>query len=169
VQFTDSNTGWIAGYSASLNKAVLLKTTNGGVDWEEQLTNIKPWLHSVYFVDSENGWAVGSGGTIISTKDISLSVTNEHSSIPNEYKLLQNYPNPFNPTTKIIYEIVDKSYVSLTIYDILGKEVATLVNQEKPAGEYEVKFSGKDLTSGIYFYNLTAGNFRETKKMLLLK
>jgi len=85
------------------------------------------------------------------------------------YILEQNYPNPFNPTTKIRFRISDLGFVSLNIYDVLGEEVATLVNEEKPAGNYEVEFNAGNSPSGIYFYKLSAGNFTETKKMILLK
>ena len=92
----------------------------------------------------------------------------------NKFSLSQNYPNPFNPVTKIKYSIPQNvrrktGNVSLKIYDVLGREVATLVNEEKPAGEYEVEFNGTALPSGIYFYQLRAGDFVETKKMVLIK
>ena len=87
----------------------------------------------------------------------------------NSFQLFQNYPNPFNPSTKIQYLLSSKQFVTLKVYDILGKEVSTLVNEEKPAGNYEVEFDGKELPSGIYFYKLKAGNYSETKKMLLMK
>jgi hypothetical protein len=86
-----------------------------------------------------------------------------------EYQLLQNYPNPFNPNTKIRYEIPERSFVTLKVYDILGTEITTLVNKEKPAGSYETEFDGSGLMSGIYFCQLKAGTFVQTKKMLLLK
>ena len=85
------------------------------------------------------------------------------------YKLSQNYPNPFNPATTIAYQIPQTGFVTLKVYDILGREVATLINEEKLAGSYEVQFIGNGLTSGIYFYQLKAGNYSETKKMILLK
>lgn len=92
------------------------------------------------------------------------------------YLLSQNYPNPFNPSTTIRYEIPEMSFVTLKVYDILGNEIATLVNEEKPAGSYEVEFNGhfglsgiRVLPSGIYFYKLQAGNYLYTKKMILLK
>ncbi len=88
---------------------------------------------------------------------------------PTEFSLNQNYPNPFNPSTSIQYRVPSISNVSLKVYDILGNEVAILVNEEKPAGSYEVEFDAKALTSGIYFYKLQAGSFVETKKMSLLK
>jgi hypothetical protein len=95
------------------------------------------------------------------------------------YKLSPNYPNPFNPTTTIKYQIPEISFVTIKVYDVLGNEIATLVNEEKPAGEYNVEFSAIGgsvsggstfaLPSGIYFYQLRAGNFIETKKMVILK
>ncbi len=86
-----------------------------------------------------------------------------------DFMLEQNYPNPFNPTTTIKYQIPELSFVTLRVYDVLGNEIATLVNEEKPAGSYELDFSGSELTSGIYFYTLRTGDFVETKKMILLK
>jgi hypothetical protein len=94
---------------------------------------------------------------------------------PVKFSLEQNYPNPFNPTTKIKYTVpvtlseVEGSLVTLKVYDVLGNEIATLVNEEKPAGSYEVEFDGNNLPSGIYFYQLQAGQFTQTKKMLLIK
>jgi len=89
--------------------------------------------------------------------------------LPNEFSLHQNYPNPFNPTTTIKYQIPELSFVTIKVYDVLGNEVATLVNAKKPEGNYEVKFDAVSLPSGIYFYRLQAGSFVETKKMVLMK
>ena len=95
--------------------------------------------------------------------------------IQNDYKrvtdfsLSQNYPNPFNPSTTINFRIPLSSKVTLKVYDILGREVATLVNENKPAGKYSIIFNSNNLASGVYFYNLRAGNFIESKKMMLLK
>jgi hypothetical protein len=90
------------------------------------------------------------------------------------FKLEQNYPNPFNPSTSIQYAIGSRQFVTLKVYDVLGNEIATLVNEEKPAGEYEVEFtvaqvSRPEITSGVYFYQIKSGNFTETKKMLIIK
>jgi photosystem II stability/assembly factor-like uncharacterized protein len=87
----------------------------------------------------------------------------------NEFSLSQNYPNPFNPTTSLQYAISSRQFVTLKVYDLLGREVAILVNEEKPAGEYEVEFNGANLPSGIYFYQLKAGEYIETRKMVLLR
>ena len=88
---------------------------------------------------------------------------------PASFSLSQNYPNPFNPGTSINYQLPINNFVSLKIYDVLGNEVAILVNEEKPAGKYQIEFDGSSLPSGIYFYKLTSGSFVETKKMILLK
>lgn len=104
-----------------------------------------------------------------------VSVEEEDNNLSAGFYLSQNYPNPYNPTTKIRYYLLHTSFVTLKVYDILGQEVATIVNEEKPFDNYEVEFSGKGLSSGIYFYrlevkNLTQGkNFNEVKKMILLK
>jgi hypothetical protein len=88
---------------------------------------------------------------------------------PKEFVLKQNYPNPFNPTTTIRYVIPERALVTIKIYDILGDEITTLVNEEKPIGYYEVEFIASNLSSGVYFYKLTAGDFIQTKKMILLR
>ncbi len=89
--------------------------------------------------------------------------------IPLQYSLAQNYPNPFNPTTTISFEISHQSYITLKVYNVLGKEVATLLNGEKSAGKYNVEFNAGGLASGVYFYKLQAGSFVQTKKLILMK
>jgi hypothetical protein len=88
---------------------------------------------------------------------------------PGSFQLYQNYPNPFNPITTIKYQIPELSFVTLKVYDVLGNEVATLVNEVKPSGEYQVEFDGSELTSGIYLFRLEADEFAQIKKMILLK
>jgi hypothetical protein len=89
--------------------------------------------------------------------------------VPAEYSISQNYPNPFNPSTTIVYALPKEDMVTLRIYNILGQVVKTLVNQNQAAGTYKVDFNAKDLSSGIYFYNIQAGNFNQVKKMMLIK
>jgi len=93
----------------------------------------------------------------------------DESTVLSEYILMQNYPNPFNPRTTIKYGITERTYVELRIYDILGREVELLLNEEQEAGSYEINFNAVKLSSGIYFYQLQAGDFIQTKKMILLK
>ena len=94
--------------------------------------------------------------------------------IPTEFSLLQNFPNPFNPTTSFDYSVSRQSFVSIKIYDLLGQEVRTLVSDEKSVGVHKAEWDGKDnvgreVPSGMYLYQMIAGNFSETKKMMLLK
>ncbi|HEY5534745.1 MAG TPA: T9SS type A sorting domain-containing protein, partial [Ignavibacteria bacterium] len=89
--------------------------------------------------------------------------------IPEAYSLSQNYPNPFNPVTKINYSLPKNGLVTLKIYDVLGREVMTLVKEMKSAGNYAVDFNGANLSSGIYFYSLKSGDFTSVKKMTLIK
>ena len=96
-------------------------------------------------------------------------IGNDNNFIPTSFKLSQNFPNPFNPTTKIKYSVSEISFVTLKVYDVLGKEVATLINEEKLAGSYEINFDASSLSSGIYFYKLQAGSFTKTNKMILLR
>jgi hypothetical protein len=98
-----------------------------------------------------------------------ISVRNISTNIPGNYFLYQNYPNPFNPTTIIKYQIQKSNFVELKVFDILGKSIASLVNEKQSPGTYEVQFNASNLPSGIYFYKLIAGDFVQIKKMVLLK
>jgi hypothetical protein len=88
---------------------------------------------------------------------------------PKTFRLEQNYPNPFNPTTNIVYDVPEQSYVTMTVLDVLGREVAVLIDRVQPAGRYKAVFDGSALTSGAYFYRLSAGSFVQTRQLLLLK
>jgi hypothetical protein len=89
--------------------------------------------------------------------------------VADKLELMQNYPNPFNPSTNIGFRISDREFVSLKVYNILGDEIATLVNEEKEQGVYDVTFDAAGLASGMYLYKLQAGSFVETRKMILLR
>jgi hypothetical protein len=97
------------------------------------------------------------------------SVVNVEVTAPENFELSQNYPNPFNPTTNISYQIPKAGFVSLKVYNIIGKEIATLVNQEEPAGDYKVQFDTHNIASGTYFYKLSAGGVSLYKKMIVIK
>ncbi len=120
---------------------------------------------NMYFTSRNEDWGAVTG------KYSQVTGINEPglSALPTEFSLSQNYPNPFNPSTKISFNLAETGFISLIVYDVLGNEVSTLVNEEKPAGEYEVEFSGNGLTSGVYFYQLRTGSFIQTKKMILMK
>jgi hypothetical protein len=113
-------------------------------------------------VNARKLYFLANGGTTVNLGEVKeLDVTN--------FFLSQNHPNPFNSNTKINYQLPEQSSVTIRVYDILGDEIATLVNEEKQAGAYEIEFNGNGLTSGIYFYQLQVGSFVETKKMILIK
>jgi len=134
----------------------------------KSITNV---IDSVYLLDLferkiTNYW----GDPSLKLKfDPTVSVSETENEIPNNYVLHSNYPNPFNASTTIKYQIPFQSNVTLKLYDILGREVSILVDEQKPAGRYEARFTDNNLTSGIYFYTLRAGNYTQTKKMILLK
>lgn len=122
--------------------------------------------------------ATGSGtnvslGSEMYIDDLLLSMdivsVDEDQTQPLTFQMEQNFPNPFNPTTKIKFQIAKNDFVSLKVYNVLGNEVATLLNENKPAGSYEINFDASSLSSGTYFYKLQTGSFVETKKMILLK
>jgi photosystem II stability/assembly factor-like uncharacterized protein len=172
VFFSDALNGWAGGYMGTI-----MHTSNGGITWPYQTSGTGNSIRSVYFVNSMTGWAVGDLGTILKTGNGGVSSINTISNtIPEKYSLFQNYPNPFNPTTIIRLQIADfRSQIGkanktvLKVYDILGKEVQTLVDEVLQPGTYKVKFDGSSLPSGIYFYRLSAGEYMETKKFILMK
>ena len=98
-----------------------------------------------------------------------LGVQNISSEVPNSFSLNQNYPNPFNPSTKIKFSVPKSTGVKITIYDALGKVVATLVNEQLKPGTYETEWDGSNFASGIYFYTLSASELTQTRKLVLLK
>ena len=164
VCFTDVNNGMTVGITGTI-----LRTTNGGTTWISQTSGTSNYLNSVSIIDAYNGTAVGMTGTILRTTNGGVFVNQISSEIPERFSLYQNYPNPFNPSTKINYDIPKASYVKLIVYDVLGKKIATLVNEKLSSGSYEVDWNGSGYPSGVYFYKLTTGDYVETKKMILLK
>jgi photosystem II stability/assembly factor-like uncharacterized protein len=160
----------------------IISSEDSGKTWTTSPDGTTADLYEVSFPSVGYGWAVGDSGTILHYWDPPTNVIDDkqyYTTSPESFELLTPYPNPFNPTTTIIYQIPEISFVTLKVYDVLGNEIATLVNEEKPAGEYNVEFSAIGgsvlggsaitLTSGIYIYQLRAGDFVETKKMVLLK
>ena len=99
----------------------------------------------------------------------SVNVDDHENNLLNSFYLKQNYPNPFNPITKIKYSIANSGFVSLIVYDVLGNQVATLENKVKPVGSYDINWNAENLTSGVYFYGMKAGDYVNIKKMVLLR
>jgi photosystem II stability/assembly factor-like uncharacterized protein len=164
----------------------IIKTTDSGKTWTQRPSTTMQNLYAIDFSDEYHGFAVGDSGTILYTSSggEKAVLVQKDEIVPAKYELSQNYPNPFNPNTVISYELPVSSYHSLKIYDILGREVAVLVNEHKPAGRYSVTWdpsanSEQVLSSGVYFYQLQVrtldpagggtGNFIQTRKLLLLK
>ncbi len=152
------------------------RSLDNGLTWNSMTTAGVNHLTHFDFVNLSSiiyGYAVSSDGNVIKLIDSVLIITgsnNNSSKIPEKYALEQNYPNPFNPSTIINYQIPAGSFVKLIIYDVLGREIKTLVNEKQDAGNYHVEFDGSGVSSGVYFYKLTSGNdFTMTKKMILEK
>lgn len=160
-----SDTGWIVGRSNTV-----LKTTNSGTNWVSQITPVNAEFTSVKFVNSKTGWVAGFSGVILNTTSGDITGVNSVSAAePSGFNLSQNYPNPFNPSTIISYTLPESGIVSLNVYDVNGREVSQLLNEYSVKGSYEIRFDGSQLSSGVYFYKLTSGDFVNTKMMTLIK
>ncbi|MDP3442025.1 MAG: YCF48-related protein, partial [Ignavibacteria bacterium] len=145
----------------------ILNTVDGGISWTKVESGTEVYLQSIATRNSIQ-LIVGDYGTILrrtlsDTSSISLE------DIPDNFMLSQNYPNPFNPTTTIEYQLPSAGHVLLKVYDILGREIVTLINENKYAGNYKVTFDGKKFVSGVYFYTINANKYSKTKKMILMK
>lgn len=173
LDFVNNFTGFACG------DGIFLKTTNSGNNW----LIYEPLFRGfgIDFYNSDVGFISGDGGKIYKTLTGGVGINQISTSITSKYSLGQNYPNPFNPTTKIRFDVGngfpvktsgnDKggNFVVLKVYDVMGREVQTLINERLQPGTYETTFDGFMQNSGIYFYKLTTDGFSETKKMLLLK
>jgi hypothetical protein len=120
------------------------------------------------FIVSEQRFEHGHYYTLGTVEEVVPVEPDQQRLIPGEFVLYQNYPNPFNPSTVIRWQLAVGSMVELSVYNMLGEKVATLISKRMNPGNHTCIFDGKDLASGIYYYQLTAGNFREIKKMVLL-
>ena len=129
----------------------------------------KIWQTTCYLVRADGTWRPALTWLAQYIKDNPTGVNETASAIPSNYKLEQNFPNPFNPATNIRYSLIKTTQVTLKVYDILGRQVQTLVNTVQAPGQYTVTFNAQGLSSGIYFYQLNAGSFISTKKLILLK
>lgn len=165
VHFINNSTGWFGS-----NFGKVLKISDGQT---VQYQNVPSFTNnSIQFFDSLVGYS--GGAKMIKTTDGGgpvVSIINNSFEVITNYKLYQNYPNPFNPNTVISYRLLVSGIINIKIYDLRGKEIATLVNERKSAGNYTINFDASkyNLSSGIYFYTLTTDSFKETKKMLLTK
>lgn len=160
-------------------RGIIWKTTNGGQNWGYQipdtgLVSFQRYL-CIDFFNKQIGWAYTSNGGVHTTtggldSTVYVGIKENNLNIAKGFILYQNFPNPFNPNTSIKYKVESTKQINLIVFDVLGKEITTLVNEKQKAGEYEVKFNGSGLSSGIYFYSLFINEQRiDTKKLVLLK
>ena len=165
IDFSDNELGWAAHGTPS--SGAIMVTYNGGANWEiEESTNI--WFDCLNIYNDCRVYS-GSAGGKVWYRDIPSQTKTISSEIPDKFSLFQNYPNPFNPVTNIRFSVSKGTHVTLEIYDILGKEITTLLSETLEPGIYEKQWKADGCPSGIYFYRLAAEDFTDVKKMLLLK
>jgi len=175
--FINSQTGWLAvrDWSASLGK--ILYTADRGDSWHVQDSLAGVHLYEIFFVDDYTGWIVGWPGTILKTT--TGGITSMHDSkvqshkVPEKFELYQNHPNPFNPRTVISWHVgmtpMSPVHIELSVYNILGQNVATLISEKQKAGFYTVEWDASGMASGVYYIRLQAEGFVQTKKLVLLR
>jgi hypothetical protein len=167
VQMLDSLNAITVGDSATI-----LRTTDGGASWSAQTFRTLNRFYGLSFTGADMATIVGGGGTILGTIAGGIPVSvggNAESSVPLGFGLSQNYPNPFNSTTAISFQLSAVSVVRLEVFDLLGRKVATLADEVRPAGRYTVRWDAASVASGVYFYRLRGGSLVQTKKALLLR
>jgi len=171
IGFLDQKNGWIS------SSKQILRTINGGGTWELQFESTNSFVFRKLIIIKEDKMAYALGvnpedntATLLRA-DLSniSSVEEKKETIPEELNLLQNFPNPFNPTTTIEYRIPKEGHVILKVYDLLGKEITTLVNERKMPGTYMTDFKGGKLSSGVYIARLTTGKLNKSIKLILMK
>jgi hypothetical protein len=163
----DNSVGWAVG-----QEGTIIYTEDGGNNWYPQISGTANHLESVFFLNADTGWVVGLNGTVRATQAggiISQVKASDMKRISQSCILLQNYPNPFNPTTTIEFDLPRTSEVTLKIFTLLGEEVATLVSDRLSGGSYLYEWDANILSSGVYLYRLQAGDYVETRKMVLMK
>lgn len=166
ISFRTATEGWIC---TSLGQKFIY-TLDGGQRWATFTTAGEESIQDLVFSGKRYGVGVGQRGAILRYNTSLVNISNPNSSLPSSIELKQNYPNPFNPETIISFSLTKPENVSLKIYDMLGKEVKTLINGMMKPGEHKVKFDASEISAGIYFYTLKTGaNFTTTKKMILVK
>lgn len=166
IRFLNKDQGWAVGNG--MTSRGIVNTTDGGITWKRYDLPSNIILNNLFMLDDKTGWAVGEGGVILKYSS-STSKVESNTAHVSTFTLEQNYPNPFNPSTTINYSIPKSGMVNLTVYNVLGNQVAVLVNDDQAAGEHSVKFNASNLSNGVYLYKLTSGNYSSTKKLVLMK
>ena len=170
-QFIDDNTGWLTGrFLSSPYSSRLYYTSNGGNDLIQIQSLCSFDVKGMSFINALTGFVSGDSGVVLKTTNGGLSFVNPISyNVPDKFSLYQNYPNPFNPVTRIKFDITKREAVKLKIFDLLGREIKTLVNEQLQPGTYEFEWDGTKYSSGIYFYEIISDKYTETRKMVLIK
>jgi hypothetical protein len=145
----------------------MMRTTNAGATWTPENLPVSRNVSKMFFITPDEGWVAGDEFVLHTRTSGILSVP--LAAKPAQFSLSQNYPNPFNPSTTIRYTLTKAGAVSLTVFDILGRKVADLINQRQQPGEHAVVFSAPSRASGVYFYRLSSPDGVQTKKMLLIR
>ena len=146
----------------------VFRSTNNGNNWTK--LNDGSAHYGPFAINSKGYIFAGTGNSsVFRSVATTTSINESGENIPTKFSLSQNYPNPFNPSTTIKYDLPREEMVTIKVYDMLGREVKTLVNEYKNAGSYSIEFNASNLSSGTYFYRITAGDFTEIKKLILLK
>jgi len=146
---------------------VTFESTDGGDSWHS--AGFGFFVNRLRFLSDTLGYAVGQTVYKYSTDSTATDVREVVEEIPGRFYLSQNYPNPFNPTTTWRFTISSSSFVSIKVFDLLGRDVATLVQEEREAGTYEVRFNATNLAGGTYIYRIMAGEFVQSRRMILLR
>jgi photosystem II stability/assembly factor-like uncharacterized protein len=171
VSFSSPERGWAVGSNGSPTPGVIIRTTDGGVTWVAQESGCTEGFFGVYFADENTGWAAGYHGSIIGTTsggDPLWVPGDDNAPLPARPRLV-NYPNPFNGSTVLQYSVPENGPVSLHVFDVLGREIAGLVDEVLPAGEYRLAWQSSPLPSGVYFSRLISAGRMTTRKMLLVR
>ncbi len=167
VFFADNHNGWMAG-----NFGTILFTSDGGETWQEQESGTEWALSDMSFVNSGDGvydgWIVGNIGTILHGTFTVVTVPKEES-IAQDITLYQNFPNPFNPNTTIQFYIPERNWITIALYDKLGRKIRTLVDGEYGKGLHAIQVDAAGLPSGVYLYRIRSENHTQTKKLILMK
>ncbi len=162
ILFAIDSSQWHAEAQIVVSKSVL---GNGGEAFNDGEYRVVGTLGQPFMSSESNG----VGFWYLASRELNVAVEQSSLTVPGEFQLQQNYPNPFNPTTTIEFALPKQSNVTLKLFDILGREVATLVDDELESGVHKINFDAQDLASGIYFYRIHAEGFLKTKKLMLLK
>ncbi|MGH2574754.1 MAG: YCF48-related protein, partial [Ignavibacteria bacterium] len=166
IYFTSTMTGWIGGTYGRV-----FKSTNGGYNWDRQSNPSTGFIWSFYFFNDSIGWAT-TGSRIIHTTNGGgnyIGISNNQKEYPVNFKLHQNYPNPFNIETVIEFDIIEKDFYKLEIYNMLGQRIDVMMNEQKSTGKYRINYYAYNLSSGVYLYSLSSSKNKQVKSFTLIK